>query len=177
MKIQTVADTITAKPEAFGNWDTLKSHNAPFLIEEYYIATQQVSDYETRIAVLDEDQNPIVTALIDVYDDFEEAKLQLAFVAALSDRFRQDATDAQLKELLESYELFVENAQFPKDRFADFDDLRLVTNLMGYLRIGKTPEDFFAAPKATRKYTPTDYSQDRFRAVATEIANKFIAAS
>lgn len=175
MAIQNLANTITADPAAFGTWDTYKSHNAPFLVEEYYIVTQKTNDYETRIAVLDEDQLPIVTAVVDVYDDIEEAKRQLAFVASISDHFRHRITDAQLVALLSSYDLFVSNATFPNGR-EDFHDLRLVKNLIWAIDHGRMPEDYFAVPTPRRKRVPTDYSQHPFRATATKIAEAFIAA-
>lgn len=176
MKIQNLANTITADPAVFGEWEALKSHNPPFLIEEYYIATMQISDYETRISVLDEDQLPIVTAVVDVYDDLDEAKRQLAFVGSIADHFRERITDAQLRSLLESYEFFMENATFPVGR-EEFEDHRLVKLLVWYVERGYSPEQYFAVPEPHRKKRPVDLSQHPFRAVATKIANDFIAAS
>jgi hypothetical protein len=175
MIIQNLADSITANPEFFSEWDTHKRNNVPLLADEYFIVHTAVDDYSTRISVLDEDQNPIVTAVVDVYDDHEEAELQLSFVGSISDTFLEDITDAQLRAILEGYDLFMAEAQFPVS--GDFDDLRLLKNLFRYLQCGKTVEEYFTPPAATRKNSWPDRSQNRFRATATAIAELFQAAS
>lgn len=179
MKIQNLADTLTADPAAFTEYDTFKRDNAPYLIDEYFITETAVSDYEIRVSVLDEDQNPIVTGVVDIYDDMAEAKRQIAFVGALTTRFRDTFTDAQLRALLDSYDLFVANAQVPENYYTEnFDDLRLVQQVINYVIFsGKDVEEFFAVPTHTRKNQRTDFSQNRFRKIATEIAEKFQAAS
>lgn len=180
MKIQNIAETITANAEKFEthlNRTVSKRDNAPFLIDEYFITHVALDDYTTRVSVLDEDQNPIVTAVIDILDDSEEAERQMAFVGSISDSFRQNISDAQLRAILDGYELFVAEAQFPTSRTRDFEDLRLVQSLLRFLHRGGTIEEFFAAPAATRKNRATDYSQNRFRSVATQIANTFLLAS
>lgn len=180
MKIQNIVKTITANPEEFytsSDCKVSKRDNAPFLIDEYFITHKTIDDYTTRISVLDEDQNPIVTAVVDILDDHEEAERQMAFVGSISDRFRHNITDAQLKAILDGYELFVAEAKFPTSHTQDFDDLNLLKNLFSSLHRGRTPEEFFSSPAETRKNRATDYSQNRFRAVATQIANIFLAAS
>lgn len=176
MKIQNIANTITADRAAFvKEWDTLKSHNAPFLIEEYYIATLEVSEYDVRVAVLDEDQIPVVTAVVDIYDNMDEAKRQLAFVGSIA-QYITNPTDAQLVALLDSYEFFVDNATFPEGR-EEFEDHRLVKNLMGYVNHGNALEKYFTVPEHTRKHRYADFSQHPFRAAATQIVEKVVAAS
>lgn len=179
MKIQNVADTISNDPALFterGMWDSWKSHNSAYLVEEYIVAHTALNDYEIRIEVLDEDQLPLATAVVDIYDDLDEAKLQVSFVAGILPR-RYGISEAQVKALHDSYDLFVANAEFPTDRTQDFHDYRLVQRVISYvLHSGKDVDDFFAAPAPTRKRTFTDNSQHPFRAVATEIARKFIEA-
>lgn len=171
MKIQNLVDTLTADRAAFTEYDTFKRDNAPFLIDEYFMTRTEVSDYEIRISVLDYDQNPVVTAVVDIYDDIDEAERQLAFVGAFPDSFRQNMTDAQLGALLDSYETFVAAARFPKSYYTEnFDDLRLVQKAVGYVVNGGEAEAFFAVPEPTRKNRRTDYSQHPFRAVAEQIA-------
>lgn len=179
MKIHNIAETITANAEKFEthrNRTVSKRNNDPFLIDEYFITHIALDDYTTRVSVLDEDQNPIVTAVVDILDDIDEAERQIAFVGSISNRFRQNITDAQLRAILDSYELFTAKAEFPTSLTQDFDDLRLLKNLFSVIYQGGTVEGFFA-PKTTRKNRATDYSQHKFRAVATEIANKFLRAS
>lgn len=179
MKIQNIADTITADPEAFAlqsEWTVNKRNNEPFLIEEYFIRRVSLDDYRTRISVLDEDQLPIVTAVVDIYDDIEEAERQLAFVGGVADFCDRNLTDAQLNALLDCYDLFVEKADFPTSRNQDFDDLRLVQFLSRVVYRGGTVEGFFT-PVITRKNHSKDYSQHKFRETATQIVNRFLPAS
>ena len=179
MKIQNIADTITANPEAFAlqsERTVSKRNNDPYLIDEYFITHVSLDDYRTRISVLDEDQLPIVTAVVDIYDDIAEAERQLAFVGSISNRFRENITDAQLRAILGNYDIFVENAEFPTSPRQDFDDLRLVQFLFSVLYQGGTIDGFFT-PTVTRKRHSTDYSQHKFREVATRIANDFLNAS
>lgn len=179
MKIQNVVETITANPEKFDTHLTRtvsKRNNDPFLIDEYFITHIALDDYTTRVSVLDEDQNPIVTAVVDILDDIDEAERQIAFVGSISTRFRQNITDAQLRTILDSYELFVAKADFPISSAQDFDDLRLLQNVFSVIYQGGTVKGFFT-PTATRKGRATDYSQHKFREVATEIANNFLLAS
>lgn len=147
------------------------------MIDEYFITHVALDDYTTRVSILDEDQNPIVTAVVDILDDPEEAERQMAFVGSISDSFRQNISDAQLRAILDGYDLFVAEAQFPTSRTQDFDDLRLLQSLIKFLHRGGMVEDFFAPPVVTRKNRATDYSQNRFRSVATQIANNFLLAS
>lgn len=179
MKIQNLADSLTADPAAFSprhEYDRWKTHNAPFLIEEYFITENDVDEYTIRVSVRDEDQNPVVTGVVDVYDDMESAKLQLAYVASLIPARAPQFSDAQLRALLDTYELFTSAAQFPEGR-EDFTDLRMVQYSISYvLHSGKDIEELFAVPVPRRKTTPTDYSQHRMRAVATAIVRKFQAA-
>jgi hypothetical protein len=67
---------------------------------------------EREFPFLSEDQNPIVTAVVDIYDDVTEAERQIAFVGSLSNRFRQNITDAQLKAILDSRTIR-SNGKFP----------------------------------------------------------------
>lgn len=175
-KIQNLADSLTTNASAFTlPYDTCKSHNKPFLIEEFYITETVVDDYTIRIAVLDEDQNPILAGDVDIYDVMGEAKLQLAYVASLISVGGRNSSDAQVRALLDTYELFDSSAQYPADN-EDFDDLRTVQQVMRFvLHTGKDADEFFAVPAARRKTTPMDYSKSRFRAVATEIVRKFQA--
>lgn len=178
MKIQNIAETITADAEKFAlqsERTVSKRNNGPFLIDEYFITHVSLDDYRTRISVLDEDQNPIVTAVVDIYDDVAEAERQIAFVGSLSNRFRQNITDSQLRAILDSYELFEATAEFPASPDQDFDDHRLLKNVFSVMYQGGTVEGFFY-PTISRKNRATDYSQHKFRKVATEIANKFRAA-
>lgn len=179
MKINNIAETITANAEKFEthrNRTVSKRDNDPFLIDEYFITHIALDDYTTRVSVLDEDQNPIVTAVVDILDDIDEVERQLAFVSSISDSFRQNITDAQLRAILDCYDLFVAEAQFPTSQTRDFEDLRLLQNLLRFIHRGGTIEEFFAAPAATRKNRATDYSQNQFRSVATQIANNFLLA-
>lgn len=179
MKIQNVVETITANAEKFDTHlsrTVSKRNNAPFLIDEYFITHIALDDYTTRVSVLDEDQNPIVTAVVDILDDIDGAERQIAFVGSISNRFRQNITDAQLRAILDGYELFEAKAEFPTSPTQDFDDHRLLKNLFSVLYQGGTVEGFFT-PTVTRKNRATDYSQHKFREVATKIANKFLLAS
>lgn len=175
--IQNVADTISNDPALFterGMWDSWKSHNPLYLVEEYIVAHTALNDYEIRIEVLDEDQLPLATAVVDIYDDLEEAKLQVSYVAGLLPR-QNGVSEAQVKALHESYDLFVANVSFPTEPRQDFHDYRLVQRAISYvMHSGKDVDEFFAAPASTRKRTFTDNSQHPFRAVATEIARKFV---
>lgn len=177
MVIQNVRDSITANPKAFLPKESYKRNNGPFLIDEYFMTKTAVSDYTTQVSVLDEDQNPIVTVEVDIYDDMDEVERQLAFVAALADPFRENITDRQLQAILDKYDLFMEHAQFPASPSEDFDDLRLVKTVIAHVRHGRTVEAFFAVPEPHRKKTRTDYSQNRFRMVATEIVEALQAAA
>lgn len=177
MIIQNLAATITVDRAAFGSFDTFKRDNAPFLIDEYFITRTALTEYETRISVLDFDQNPVVSGVVDVYDDIDEGERQLAFVGALVNVLSLDVKDFQLRALLGCYDLFTEQARFPVVRFGDFDDLRLVQRLIAFVQRGGTVEDFFAIPVATRKRQPADYSAHPFRAVAAKIAEAFLLAS
>lgn len=176
MKIKNLAATLTANPAVFGEYATSKRDNGPFLPDEYFMTLTPIEEYEIRISVLDEDQNPIVTGLVDVYDDLEEAKRQMAFVGALTSRFRERFSDAQLRAMLDCYDLFMAEAQFPVGR-EDFDDLRMVSYAINYVTYnGKDVEELFAPPSHTRKNKRTDWSGHRFRAVATQITNAVQAA-
>jgi hypothetical protein len=176
MKIQNLADTLTADPAAFGEYETFKRDNVPFLIEEYFMTRTPIDEYRLRISVLDEDQNPIVTGVVDIYDDLEEAERQIAFVGALASRFRDWFTDAQLRTMLDCYDLFMAKAQFPVGR-EDFTDLRMVSYALDYaIHSGKDVEELFAPATHTRKNKRTDWSGHRFRAVATQITNAVVAA-
>lgn len=177
--IQNVADTISNDPALFTErltWDSWKSHNPLYLVEEYIVAHTAINDYEIRIDVVDEDQLPLATAVVDVYDDLDEAKLQVSFVAGLLPR-RYDVSEAQVKALHDSYELFVSNAKFPTESRQDFHDFRLVQQVINYvMHSGKDADQFFAVSAPTRKRTVVDNSQHPFRVVATEIARKFVEA-
>lgn len=178
MKIQNIADTITADPEEFAlqsERTVSKRNNDPFLIEEYFITHVSLDDYRTRISVLDEDQLPIVTAVVDIYDDIAESERQLAFVGGIADFCDRNLTDAQLHALLDCYDLFVENADFPTSRHQDFDDLRLVQFLSRVIYRGGSVKGFFT-PVVTRKNHANDYSQHKFREIATQIVNQFLLA-
>lgn len=185
MKIQNIADTITADPADFV-WDdttTFKFFNRPFLIEEYYITETSVSDYQTRVSVLDEDKNPVVTAVVDIYDDLDEAKRQLAFVGSLTNNFRHGVTsDARLRSLLDSYGLFMEKTTIPEDPrvfYHGFEDLQLLGKVIDYVKLDRDAEDFFAPHKLSRKNgnRQTDYTVHPFRETAIQIANAFRNAS
>lgn len=180
MKTQILPNTLTADPDAFGVYETFKRNNEPFLIDEYFITRTRLDDYETRVSVLDEDQNPIVTAVVeDVYANMEAAEHELAFVGAIASQFRfgPRLSDAQLLSLKNNYELFLVNATFPSERYPDFQDLILVKKLIGHVQRGGSVEEFFTPPVHTRKNVRTDYSIHPFREVATTIAKDFVAAS
>ena len=182
MIIQNLMDTLTGVDIDFDHkaYDFFKRDNAPYLIDEYFITHTKLSEYETRVAVLDEDQNMIASAVVDIYDDIAEAERQLAFVASLSSSsVRNAATVAQLKAMLAFYDEFVASAAVPKDYYReDFEDLRVVQRAVSYVHAGMTVEQVFTVRPATRKRQFTDYyANHRFRPLAEKIAQAYLDAA
>lgn len=152
---ENILNSITSDPAAFEVFDQepepytegpeeqeISGWKVPYIIQEFSVRTIKLDEYQTRVAVFDEDRLPIVTADIDVYDDQEAAVETLAFVAHVmpSNYYHNRISASKVRAIAQAYPAFKDSTPPQPSVNENTDEVGLTSYLVGRADSG-TPSD------------------------------------
>lgn len=125
-----------------------------FVPTEFFTAVKRVDDYNIRVAILDEDQLPLATAVIDLYDNPQETAQALGFASYFIDDYSNRPNKAQLEVLLKYYTRYGNEFEMPTKVEQKMPTLSLANYVLRNAPKHESPEAALAQLKAYQMKQP-----------------------